>query len=44
MDPTRIDPRKLNLGKSVARHDPRTLMLASYVRPALPRRPLRTPA
>ena len=38
-DPTRIDPRKLKLGKSVARHDPRTLLLASYVTPALPAPP-----
>ena len=35
-DPTRIDPRKLKLGKGVARHDPRTLLLASYVTPGLP--------
>jgi hypothetical protein len=28
-DPTRIDPRKLKLGKQIARHDPRTLLLAS---------------
>lgn len=35
-DPTRIDPRKLKLGKGVARHDPRTLLLASYITPALP--------
>ena len=35
-DPTRIDPRKLKLGKSVARHDPRALLLASYLTPALP--------
>ena len=38
-DPTRIDPRKLKLGKSAARHDPRTLLLASYVTPALPTPP-----
>jgi hypothetical protein len=38
-DPTRIDPRKLKLGKGVARHDPRTLLLASYVTPALPAPP-----
>jgi hypothetical protein len=38
-DPTRIDPRKLKLGKSGARHDPRTLLLASYVTPALPAPP-----
>ncbi|MGA2102581.1 MAG: hypothetical protein ABSG34_15855 [Candidatus Sulfotelmatobacter sp.] len=35
-DPTRVDPRKLKLGKSVARHDPRTLLLASYLTAALP--------
>jgi len=35
-DPTKIDPLKLKLGKSVARHDPRALLLASYVTPALP--------
>ncbi len=35
-DPTRVDPKKLKLGKQVARHDPRTLLLASYVTPALP--------
>lgn len=38
-DPTRIDPRKLKLGKHPARHDPRTLLLASYVTPALPAPP-----
>ena len=38
-DPTRVDPRKLKLGKQVARHDPRTLLLASYVTPALPTPP-----
>jgi hypothetical protein len=38
-DPTRIDPRKLKLGKSAARHDPRTLLLASYLTPALPAPP-----
>jgi hypothetical protein len=38
-DPTRVDPRKLKLGKQIARHDPRTLLLASYVRPALPTPP-----
>src|ERR1035441_10370083 len=38
-DPTRIDPRKLKLGKSVARHDPRTLLLASYVTRTLPAPP-----
>jgi hypothetical protein len=38
-DPTRIDPHKLKLGKQAARHDPRTLLLASYVTPALPAPP-----
>lgn len=38
-DPTRVDPRKLKLGKQVARHDPRTLLLASYITPALPAPP-----
>jgi hypothetical protein len=38
-DPTRIDPRKLKLGKAAARHDPRTLLLASYITPALPTPP-----
>jgi hypothetical protein len=38
-DPTRVDPRKLKLGKQIARHDPRTLLLASYVTPALPTPP-----
>jgi hypothetical protein len=38
-DPTRIDPRKLKLGKGVARHDPRTLLLASYITAALPTAP-----
>jgi hypothetical protein len=38
-DPTRIDPRKLKLGKRPARHDPRTLLLASYITPALPTPP-----
>src|SRR5580658_5582555 len=38
-DPTRIDTRKLKLGKSEARHDPRTLLLASYITPALPAPP-----
>ena len=27
---TRVDPQKLKLGKSDARHDPRALLLASY--------------
>jgi hypothetical protein len=39
-DPTRIDPKKLKLGKQVARHDPRTLLMASYVTPALPTPPV----
>jgi hypothetical protein len=38
-DPTRIDPHKLKLGKTPARHDPRALLLASYVTPALPNPP-----
>ncbi len=38
-DPTRVDPKKLKLGKSVARHDPRTLLLASYLTAALPTPP-----
>lgn len=38
-DPTRIDPKKLKLGKSAARHDPRTLLLASYVTAGLPNPP-----
>jgi hypothetical protein len=38
-DPTRVDPLKLKLGKSTARHDPRALLLASYVTPALPAPP-----
>jgi hypothetical protein len=38
-DPTRIDPHKLKLGKQAARHDPRTLLLASYMTPALPAPP-----
>jgi len=40
-DPTRIDPLKLKLGKLTARHDPRTLLLASYTTPALPAPPSR---
>jgi len=39
-DPTRVDPKKLKLGKQLARHDPRTLLLASYVTPALPAPPV----
>jgi len=38
-DPTRVDPKKLKLGKSAARHDPRTLLLASYITAALPTPP-----
>ena len=38
-DPTRIDPLKLKLGKQVARHDPRTLLLASYISAGLPTPP-----
>jgi len=38
-DPTKVDPYKLKLGKQVARHDPRTLLLASYTTTALPTPP-----
>ncbi len=38
-DPTRIDPLKLKLGKQPPRHDPRTLLFASYVTAALPAPP-----
>ena len=38
-DPTRVDPKKLKLGKQVARHDPRTLLFASYTTAALPAPP-----
>lgn len=38
-DPTLIDPNKLKLGKTPVRHDPRTLLLASYTTPALPTAP-----
>jgi len=38
-DPTRIDPLKLKLGKQAARHDPRTLLLASYMTTELPAPP-----
>jgi hypothetical protein len=38
-DPTRIDPHKLKLGKQPVRHDPRTLLFASYTTPALPAPP-----
>jgi len=39
VDPTRVDTRKLKLGKAVARHDPRALLLASYIAPSLPTPP-----
>jgi hypothetical protein len=35
-DPTKVDPMKLKLGKQPARHDPRALLLASYITPSLP--------
>src|SRR5579863_2662085 len=38
-DPTRVDPKKLKLGKLPPRRDPRTLMLASYITGALPAPP-----
>ena len=38
-DPTKTDPRKLKLGKHVVRHDPRTLLLASYLTTSLPQPP-----
>jgi hypothetical protein len=38
-DPTGVDPKKLKLGKQAARHDPRTLLLASYITAALPAPP-----
>ena len=38
-DPSKIDPKKLKLGKGGARHDPRTLLLASYVTTTLPAPP-----
>ncbi len=38
-DPTRVDPHKLKLGKQAARHDPRALLLASYVQAGLPTPP-----
>ncbi len=38
-DPSRIDPLKLKLGKQPPRHDPRTLLLASYTTAALPAPP-----
>jgi len=39
LDPTRVDPRKLKLGKQPVRHDPRTLLFASYLTAALPTPP-----
>lgn len=38
-DPTRVDPKKLKLGKQAARHDPRTLLMASYISAGLPTPP-----
>jgi len=38
-DPTQVDPKKLKLGKSAARHDPRTLLMASYVSTGVPTPP-----
>src|SRR5271170_8035584 len=38
-DPTRIDPLKLKLGKQSPRHDPRTLLFATYATAALPAPP-----
>jgi hypothetical protein len=38
-DPTLVDPTKLKLGKGTARHDPRTLLMASYVAGTLPTPP-----
>jgi hypothetical protein len=38
-DSSRVDPNKLKLGKLAARHDPRTLLLASYATAALPTPP-----
>jgi hypothetical protein len=38
-DVARIDPRKLKLGKTAARHDPRALLLATYITPELPAAP-----
>ena len=40
-DPSKIDPLKLKLGKGTARHDPRTLLMAAYITPALPTPPAR---
>jgi hypothetical protein len=38
-DPTKVDPKKLKLGKLPVRHDPRTLLFASYLTTALPAPP-----
>jgi hypothetical protein len=38
-DPSRIDPLKLKLGKHPPRHDPRTLLFATYATAALPAPP-----
>jgi hypothetical protein len=38
-DATRVDPLKLKLGKQAARHDPRTLLMASYMTTELPAPP-----
>src|SRR5690348_15304597 len=38
-DPTRVDPKKLKLGKGAARHDMRTLLMASYATHQLPTPP-----
>jgi hypothetical protein len=38
-DPSRIDPLKLKLGKHAPRHDPRTLLFATYATAALPAPP-----
>jgi hypothetical protein len=38
-DPSRIDPLKLKLGKQSPRHDPRTLLFATYATPDLPAPP-----
>ena len=38
-DPTKTDPLKLKLGKHPVRHDPRTLLMATYLTPALPAAP-----
>jgi hypothetical protein len=40
-DPTRVDPKKLKLGKRAARHDLRTLLLASYITAGMPPAPAR---